>query len=86
METPIWGYADGSGDPIRMAPSEYSDAYVLSRDFHQAASVSVNDDQAAGNTANNVAKAYPGATRVESARQNAAMSVRVTTRSVSRSK
>jgi hypothetical protein len=61
----VWGYADGSGDAIQMTPGEYMGRYVLARDFRQTGSISVNDDQAHGNTANNAAKVYPGASRVE---------------------
>ena len=61
----LWGYADGSGDPILLTPAKYCREYILIRDFRQASSVNVNDDQASGNTVNNVVAAYPAATRVE---------------------
>ena len=61
----LWGYADGSGDPIMRTPAQYWREYILTRDFRQASSVTVNDDQASGNTVNNVVAVYPGATRVE---------------------
>lgn len=60
-----WGYAEGSGDPIEMSSAAYAERYVLDRDFSQAMSVSVNDDQAAGTTSNNAAEVYPHATRIE---------------------
>ena len=60
-----WGYADGTGDPIVMSPSEYCKAYVMDRDFSKPSSVNVNNDQVKGNTTNNVMVVYPLATRVE---------------------
>lgn len=60
-----WGYAEGAGDPIEMSSTAYAARYVLDRDFSQATSVSINDDQAAGTTSNNAAEVYPQATRVE---------------------
>lgn len=64
-KTHAWGYADGSGDPIRMTPDEYLSEYVLSRNFRQPSSTNVNDDEAFGNTTNNAATVYPAGTRVE---------------------
>lgn len=64
-KTYLWGYAEGSGDPIEMTPMDYAERYILDRDFTHPSSVNVNDDQAAGTTGNNAAEAYPTATRVE---------------------
>jgi hypothetical protein len=63
--TYMWGYAEGSGDPINLTPAQYLHKYVLSRDFHNPSSINVNDDQASGNTKNNAATVYPNGTRVE---------------------
>lgn len=63
--TYVWGYAEGTGDPITMTPAQYVRAYVLSRDFRHASSINVNDDRASGTTKNNAATVYPGGTRVE---------------------
>jgi len=60
-----WGFADGSGEPLVMTPSEYCDRYVFDRDFRDSSSISVNDDQASGNRINNAASVYPDASRVE---------------------
>lgn len=64
-KTYLWGYAEGSGDPIELTPAVYSERYILDRDFSKPSSVNVNDDQAAGTTRNNAADIYPEATRVE---------------------
>ena len=60
-----WGFAEGTGEPIRMAPSQYSRVYILSRDFLNPSSINVNSDRASGNTQNNAASVYPGGIRVE---------------------
>ena len=63
--TYVWGYAEGTGDPITMTPAQYVREYVLSRDFRHPSSINVNDDRASGNTQNNGATVYPAGTRVE---------------------
>ena len=63
--TYLWGYADGTGDPIMLTPAQYWREYIMIKDFSQASSVNLNDDQAFGNTLNNVVVVYPAATRVE---------------------
>lgn len=60
-----WGFADGTGDPINMTPSQYCRGYIMSRDFLSPSSINVNSDRAAGNTSNNAALVYPNGTRVE---------------------
>jgi hypothetical protein len=60
-----WGFAEGTGEPIRMAPSQYSRVYILSRDFLNPSSINVNSDRASGNTQNIAASVYPGGIRVE---------------------
>lgn len=60
-----WGFADGSGEPINLIPSQYCTKYIMNRDFLSPSSISINNDQAAGNTTNNAAEIYPNGTRVE---------------------
>jgi hypothetical protein len=60
-----WGFADGTGDPIKMTPSDYCKRYILDRDFLNPSSINVNSDRARGNTNNNAAFIYPQGTRVE---------------------
>lgn len=65
-DTYLWGYAEGTGDPIEMTPAAYGERYVLDRDYSNQSSVKVNDDQTVGTTTgNNAAVVYPTATRVE---------------------
>ena len=60
-----WGTEDGTGFPIDMTPSQYYERYVFPRDFTVGAKISVNDDQAKGNSINNAASLYPDGVRVE---------------------
>ncbi|MEA3276099.1 MAG: hypothetical protein U9Q81_12570 [Pseudomonadota bacterium] len=64
-KTHLWGYAEGSGNPIGMTSAAYAERYILDRDFAHPSSVRINDDHSSGTTHNNAAEAYPGATRVE---------------------
>lgn len=60
-----WGKADGTGAPIKLTPAHYAARYIFDVDFSAATSVSENSDKASGNTSNNAAEVYPGATRIE---------------------
>lgn len=64
-KTYTWGFAEGTGDAIKMTPSEYYGRYIMNRDFFNSSSISVNNDRARGNTNNNAASVYPRGTRVE---------------------
>lgn len=65
-DTYLWGYAEGTGDPIEMTPAAYGMRYVVDRDYSNRSPVMVNDDQMVGTTTgNNAAVVYPAATRVE---------------------
>ena len=64
-KTYLWGFEDGTGDPIKMTPSQYYRRYILNRDFLHPSSINVNNDRAAGNTNNNAASIYPNGIRVE---------------------
>jgi hypothetical protein len=60
-----WGFADGTGNPINMTPSQYCREYIMDRDFLNPSSISINNDRAFGNTNNNATLVYPNGTRVE---------------------
>lgn len=64
-KTYTWGNSEGTGDPIVLTPKQYCRNYMLKRDFLKQASVHINNNQAKGNTTNNVADTYPGTTTVE---------------------
>lgn len=60
-----WGTEDGTGFPIERTPAQYYERFVFPRDFTVGAKISVNDDQAKGNSINNAASLYPDGVRVE---------------------
>ena len=64
-KTYTWGFADGTGDPIKLTASQYSREYIMNRAFLSPSSINVNNDHAAGTTSNNAALIYPNGTRVE---------------------
>ena len=64
-QTRIWGAEDGTGFPIERTPAQYYERFVFPRDFTAGAKISVNDDQAKGNSINNAASLYPDGVRVE---------------------
>ena len=61
----VWGTEDGTGFPIERTPAQYYERFVFPRDFTAGAKISVNDDQAKGNSINNAATLYPDGVRVE---------------------
>jgi len=64
-QTRIWGAEDGTGFPIERTPAQYYERFVFPRDFTIGAKISVNDDQAKGNSINNAPSLYPDGVRVE---------------------
>jgi WD40 repeat protein len=63
--TYLWGYFDGSGNPMEMTPREYFNRFVYDRDFSVMPEIRVNNDRSLGITPNCAAEYYPGSTRVE---------------------
>ena len=61
----VWGTEDGTGFPIERTPAQYYERFVFPRDFTIGAKISVNDDQAKGNSINNAPLLYPDGVRVE---------------------
>ena len=62
----VWGIHDGSGEPIRLTYAEYHRTFVYDRDFATAPRVEFNAPPVGrGNTPNNIAESYPGASIVE---------------------
>jgi hypothetical protein len=64
-QTRVWGTEDGTGFDIERTPTAYYERFVFPKDFTTGATVSVNDDQARGNSINNAAQVYPDGVRVE---------------------
>lgn len=61
----LWGYADGSGEPIALTPAQYVERFVLDRDYHAKGVIEVDAERPRGNTVDNAGAAYPQGTRVE---------------------
>ena len=62
----LWGHADGTGDPLRMAFADYYKRFVYDLDFGAAPTVRVNGEPIRpGNAPSNLKTAYPGARWVE---------------------
>lgn len=55
----VWGTYAGSGDPIKLSNEEYYAKFIFERDYTKAEEVSVNQEIASGNTANNLDKVFP---------------------------
>lgn len=64
-KTRNWGTEDATGFPIELTPTRYFERFVFPKDFTTGAKVSVNDDQARGNSINNAAQVYPDGVRIE---------------------
>lgn len=60
-----WGVNDGSGTPIKLTFADYTKKFVYDQDYLQAKAVSFNSPIGKGNTENNAAQVYPGATIIE---------------------
>lgn len=61
----LWGYHDGTGDPIRLSYADYRARFVLDRDFAAAPVVSVDERVGVGTSLDNLRELYPEATVVE---------------------
>ena len=61
----LWGYADGSGEPLELTPLDYIARFVYNADYTQAPLLAVNQVISSGNSLENVSKAYPSASFVE---------------------
>lgn len=54
----IWGYYDGSGDPIKMTSKEYFKRFIYDADFLNAEKTSLNQCLGSGNSQNNILVIY----------------------------
>lgn len=64
-KTYVWGYEEGTGDPIKLTPRAYADKFILDHEYARASTVRVNINENLGPTQNNAADIYSTATRVE---------------------
>jgi hypothetical protein len=61
----MWGYFDGTGDPIELTFDEYYERFLFSADFSNPEAMAVNEVLGFGNSINNIADFYPGSSFVE---------------------
>lgn len=61
----LWGYFDGSGDPISMVFDDYYDRFIYDVDFENPHQIGNNTKIGMGNSLNNVDTAYPSGQFVE---------------------
>lgn len=61
----LWGYYDGSGEPIELTFSAYYKEFVYSADFANAESVAINERLGQGNSINNIQDFFPSSSFVE---------------------
>ncbi|MHB0938701.1 MAG: hypothetical protein ACYC6A_20080 [Armatimonadota bacterium] len=57
-KTYLWGYYDGSGDPITLSFRKYYEQFIFNRDFTEAPDVSFNKLIETGNTVSNLDDVY----------------------------
>jgi len=61
----LWGYYDGSGDPIKGTFDQYYDEFIFSHDFTNSTYLSIDTTIVDGNTIDNSLEVYPDARIVE---------------------
>lgn len=61
----LWGYADGSGFPMRSTFENYYNSFVYNQDFMNADSIRYNEPMESGNTASNALDFYRNSITVE---------------------
>lgn len=61
----IWGYYDGSGEEIKLTPSQYYEKFIYSEDFMNASEIGYNKVLSSGNMLENQFEVYENAIAVE---------------------
>lgn len=61
----LWGHYDGTGDEIRLTPSEYYGRFIYSEDFKNAPQVGYNEVLSFGNMLENQFEVYESPIVVE---------------------
>lgn len=60
----LWGYEDGSANPIRLTARQYVKRWVYNRDFLRVKEIGYNKIILGGDVTTDIPEAYPGATAV----------------------
>ena len=61
----LWGYFDGTGDPIELTFNGYYERFLYSADFANPEAMAVNEELVYSSMINNIADFYPGSSFVE---------------------
>jgi len=61
----LWGYYDGTGDPIELTFEDYYEAFVYSADFANPEEMAVDEELGWSSMINNIEDFYPGSSFVE---------------------
>ena len=61
----LWGFADGTGDPIELGFWDYHDRFVYDEEYLQAPIVGLDHEVSSGNSINNIPEIYPDGKMVE---------------------
>jgi hypothetical protein len=61
----MWGYFDGTGDPIELTFNEYYERFLYTADFANPEAMAVNEELGYSSMINNIADFYPGSSFVE---------------------
>jgi hypothetical protein len=64
-ETYTWGAQDGSGEPIKLTPSDYYTKYIYDGKFEEADEIVFDRVESRGNTLRNISEIFPDAHTVE---------------------
>ena len=61
----VWGVFNGSGEPIKLTPAEYFDAFVPAADHIDAAIIGINQVIRSGNALENLTDVFPFASFID---------------------
>ncbi len=61
----LWGFYDGTGDPIELTFDAYYEQFVYSADFANPEEMAVNEELGWSSMINNISEYYPGSSFVE---------------------
>jgi hypothetical protein len=65
QELYLWGYYDGTGDEIRLTPSQYYEKFIYTEDFINAEQIGYNEVLSSGNMLENQFEVYENPIVVE---------------------
>jgi hypothetical protein len=61
----LWGYYDGSGEPIYLSFKEYHEKFVYDQDYFHAPIIGFDTEVSSGNSINNIQEVFPNGMMIE---------------------